>query len=122
MSTTFEGSEIILPLTATAKFEICLTATSSVNQCSAATCKSWSVTQIQASIWPNPVLDILNFSSDQKLKRVYVFDRFKRLVMQQEVNEAFEGQIDVQSLPEGMYFLQMETISGIKTIRKFYKK
>ena len=70
-------------------------------------------------VYPNPVNDILNISSDSQLSEVKLFN-----VLQQEVlrtNSTQNTQLDLSSLNSGIYFLYVKGDNDAKLIRKIIK-
>jgi hypothetical protein len=68
-------------------------------------------------IYPNPVSDILNITSDSAIKDVSVVD-----VSGKKLNVKLDGnKIEVRSLPSGTYLINIENNEG-RTTHKFIKK
>jgi len=68
------------------------------------------------SVFPNPTADLLNISADQKIISATVYSAAGQQLITGQSN-----QLDVSSLNNGLYFIQIETIAGIETIQ-FSKK
>ncbi|MBL4662263.1 MAG: T9SS type A sorting domain-containing protein [Flavobacteriaceae bacterium] len=65
------------------------------------------------NIYPNPVTDILTIDvSNSSITALYVYDSLGKLVLQK--GRGFY-QLDVSSLPTGLFFLQLETDRGVFT-------
>ena len=75
-------------------------------------------------LYPNPVKDIMILESDAEIinPAVKIFSLEGRLLSTQ--NLAFEkrASLDVSGLSKGVYFLNIETENGNKSVKKFIKK
>lgn len=69
-------------------------------------------------IYPNPVKDILNFTSDEKIRRVEILSMDGKNVLNKSMND--ERKLNVQSLSKGLYLIKITTVKESKTI-KFIK-
>jgi len=69
------------------------------------------------SIYPNPVKDLLNIQTSEQIKQADILDLYGRRILCTQNS----GNIVVDHLKSGVYFLRVETESGTKTI-KFIKK
>lgn len=69
-------------------------------------------------VYPNPVKDILNISSDSKIKKVIVIDLSGKKVFENTIDT--NKKLDVQSLSKGIYLIQVFTENETKTL-KFIK-
>jgi len=65
------------------------------------------------SIYPNPVRDMLNIKSDNTIESLELYDALGRLVLSQSGESATESTVNVSSLKDGIYILQLRTASGI---------
>lgn len=64
------------------------------------------------SIYPNPVKDILNIRcSDMSLQYISIFDLQGRILVKDDDLE--NNQLDLSSLPLGIYFIQIKTDHGV---------
>lgn len=72
----------------------------------------------QISIYPNPAIDILRIESNVKLLGIRIFDNLGRT---QLTNTGSDNQMNVSSLKAGLYYLQLETVSGQKQTHKIIK-
>ena len=70
-------------------------------------------------IYPNPVNDILNISSDRQLKEVKLFNVLQQEVLKIEPNQ--NGTLDISSLNSGIYFLHVYGDNDSKWIQKIIK-
>lgn len=73
---------------------------------------------VVASIYPNPVDDVLNIQTNETVRRIEIFNLQGALVM------AFEGHtnsINVSVLPTGTYVIRLTTDSGVST-QRFVKR
>ncbi|MDR1730002.1 MAG: FG-GAP-like repeat-containing protein [Prevotellaceae bacterium] len=71
------------------------------------------------SIYPNPVKDILFISTDTEIKQLIVTNTLGAVVL--KITNAGNREINVSSLPHGVYFVTLETAEGIVT-KKFIKE
>ena len=69
-------------------------------------------------IYPNPVKDILNFTSDEKILKVEILSMDGKNVLNKSMND--ERKLNVQSLSKGLYLIKITTVKESKTI-KFIK-
>ncbi|HTO36212.1 MAG TPA: T9SS type A sorting domain-containing protein, partial [Flavobacterium sp.] len=72
-------------------------------------------------VYPNPFNDIVHIESDVLIKKVNVFDIIGKHI--NTIENAHNGikSINLESLSDGVYFLQVEEDSGIKQIFKIVK-
>ncbi|WP_294312144.1 T9SS type A sorting domain-containing protein, partial [uncultured Chryseobacterium sp.] len=71
-------------------------------------------------IYPNPVRDILNFSGAETITKAVIIAADGRMVTEKKLQSG-ERSIEVHSLPQGMYLIQLFTGNGMQTF-KFIKK
>ncbi|MFZ6010230.1 MAG: T9SS type A sorting domain-containing protein, partial [Bacteroidota bacterium] len=73
-------------------------------------------------IFPNPVDDILNINMTDvdNESRVLLFNAAGQSVIHKRV-ESLSSQLDVSTLPAGVYVLKIETLRGVQTIRVMKK-
>ncbi|MBW8360867.1 MAG: T9SS type A sorting domain-containing protein [Kaistella sp.] len=68
-------------------------------------------------IYPNPVSDVINIITEEKIKNVSIFD-----ISGKKIGAKVSGsEVDVRNLAPGNYLLRIETAGGITT-EKFIKK
>ena len=70
------------------------------------------------SLYPNPVSNQLNVSTNSEIQKLVIYDVTGKQVKYQEENT---NSIDVEDLKSGFYLLEI-TIDGNKEIRKFLKQ
>lgn len=71
------------------------------------------VTEVALSVYPNPAADWAVVSCSEPIEQMRVMDLNGRLC-----NVNIDGQkVDVSHLIPGIYFIQIETISGVKTVK-----
>ncbi len=68
-------------------------------------------------IYPNPTSGILNFNSKSEIQNVALFDLSGR-----KIYEFNSSQINISSLPKGIYLVKISTKEGKTTTRKVVKK
>lgn len=66
-------------------------------------------------IYPNPVKEVLNFTGDDKILKVVISSLDGKKVTEKKMNG--ERQLNVQSLVQGTYLLNILTEKGIQTIK-----
>lgn len=70
----------------------------------------------QVKFFPNPIKDVLNFSSQEMVSTVQVFNLLGQKLLEKDLN-VMEGQVDISSLPTGNYIFQVTTEKGTKIIK-----
>lgn len=71
----------------------------------------------KVSLYPNPVKDVLNFTNEDKIKSVKIFDATgKQLPSQKSVSN-----LNVSTLGKGVYFVEVEKKDGTIIYEKFIK-
>lgn len=78
-----------------------------------------SVTKTSVEIYPNPVKDLLNVKSKNKISSVEIYHSNGQKVLQQEVKNQ---QLNLSQLTQGVYLLKINFIDGQTTTQKFIKK
>ncbi len=76
-----------------------------------------SAADIEVSVYPNPVLDELHVASSCALGTIRLFDMNGRVVYQHEADGP-EHQIDMESYPAGMYFLDVDGLLRKKVVKR----
>lgn len=74
------------------------------------------IKKTQVKIYPNPVRDVINISSDKSIQSVEIFDILGRLIRTETKNN-----INVSQLSKGNYILKIKT-SNQEIIEKFIKE
>lgn len=69
------------------------------------------------TIYPNPTTGILNFNSKSQIQNVALFDLSGR-----KISEFKSSQINISSLPKGVYLIKILTKDGKTTTKKVVKK
>lgn len=72
----------------------------------------------QIDIYPNPVSDILNISSNQEIKKVEIFQINGQKVFESKVNVS---SIDMTEMMAGVYFLKIFGENDVVVIKKIVK-
>lgn len=75
-----------------------------------------SLDEVETSVYPNPVRDRIFVRNARNIKRVSVWDLNGRRIL--SVNRAYESGIDVNSIPAGIYVVDVEDEKGKTTSRK----
>lgn len=69
------------------------------------------------TIYPNPTNGILNFNSKSEVQNIAIFDLSGR-----KISEFNSNQINISSLPKGIYLIKISTKDGKTTTKKVVKK
>lgn len=80
--------------------------------------------QQSLSIFPNPVTDLLNIrntDSEISYESVRVMDSSGRTILTETMSGQTDLQLDVSSLPQGTYLVEMTDDEGNKTVEKILK-
>ena len=70
---------------------------------------------IKLNIYPNPATNLINVTTDVAMVKVTLFNLLGQAVKEVNANHATECQIDVNTLPQGMYLLKVDTKEGSST-------
>ena len=74
------------------------------------------------SIYPNPANDVLHIASDAELSTAKVYDVAGKLVKEVNIGGALSNSMDISDLNNGVYILEIETVSGQSNSSKIIKK
>uniref|UniRef100_UPI0028E4AB60 T9SS type A sorting domain-containing protein n=1 Tax=Chryseobacterium indoltheticum TaxID=254 RepID=UPI0028E4AB60 len=74
----------------------------------------------EMQIYPNPVMDILNISGEEKITKLAIYSADGRKVTEKTLSKN-ERSINVHSLVQGVYLIQVFTKDDVKTF-KFIKR
>jgi hypothetical protein len=66
--------------------------------------------------YPNPVKNVLNFTSKEKVQEIAVYDAAGKIIQSHKVNSD-QGNIDVSTLNNGMYIISGKTEKGTETFK-----
>ncbi|SCY76210.1 T9SS type A sorting domain-containing protein [Flavobacterium caeni] len=72
--------------------------------------------QTTATVYPNPVQDVLHVAAPQTISDVTVYNTMGQQVLRQAI-DASEGQIDMSALTPGTYFVKTATPSAVKSVK-----
>ncbi len=75
--------------------------------------KSSTANTVDVAIYPNPANALLNIKSDSKIVNVRIFNIIGQIVMVEKLNVT-HAVLEIDDLDEGMYYVEVETESGIK--------
>ncbi|GEM_PF-4507211 len=70
--------------------------------------------QLEASVYPNPMLDMLYLNSKERMEMVELYDLSGRAILQRPVN-GYSVALDVEGLREGSYILRISGQDGVLT-------
>ena len=68
------------------------------------------------TFYPNPVIDVLNFSASEIIKAVTVYNLLGQQVLYKAVND-LGSTINMSGLPSGNYIARADTANGVKTVK-----
>jgi len=68
------------------------------------------------TFYPNPVIDVLNFSASDVIKDVIIYNLMGQQVLNKEVND-LGSTIDMSGLPSGNYIARINSANGMKSIK-----
>jgi hypothetical protein len=71
-------------------------------------------------LYPNPVVDVLNIESPDKVKSITVFDATGRSVSTHVLN-ASKSQVNLSALASGVYVVNIVTDKGVQTVKMIKK-
>ena len=71
---------------------------------------------VSIRVYPIPARNILFIESGLQMTDVHMIDVLGQRIMSETVNDVFH-EVSVSGLKEGLYFLQVQTPRGIKTLR-----
>jgi hypothetical protein len=72
------------------------------------------VTSDMFNVYPNPVRDVMNISTEQTITKIEVIDLNGRIVLQLQGNNR---EINLQSVPAGNYTMRIHTEAGVAPVR-----
>ncbi len=75
---------------------------------------------VEINMYPNPLNDILNISSNYKLKSAQIFNAMGQKVFSEE--NLNTPQINVSNLNSGVYFLKLTDDQNNNTVKRFNKE
>ena len=76
-----------------------------------------TVIENNVSVYPNPVMDVLNINSPDNTKEIKIFDTLGKLIYQGTI----EKQIDTKSFDKGIYIVQLSFDNGKSFMTKIIK-
>ncbi len=79
------------------------------------------ISTITIEIYPNPTSDILYIQSDQSLEKLTVYNSLGQTIQIVEL-QGTNSQIDMNSLDTGIYFISLQTFSGVSEYKQIIKK
>ncbi|MBU8881887.1 choice-of-anchor J domain-containing protein [Kaistella sp. DKR-2] len=71
-------------------------------------------------LYPNPVVDVLNIESPEKVKSITVFDATGKSVSTHVLN-ASKSQVNLSKLASGVYVVNIETDKGVQSVKMIKK-
>lgn len=66
-------------------------------------------------IYPNPVKDVLNIESSERLQRIAIYDRSGKLHLNKQMNRS--GELQLSHLASGVYILRVHSEEGSQSFR-----
>ncbi len=77
-----------------------------------------NIGQISMDVYPNPVIDLLNLGTTQGIDNIHVFNLLGQKVYS---SENVTNQVNLSTLPEGMYSVRIEMQNGDVAVNRFQK-
>ncbi|MEX1003518.1 MAG: T9SS type A sorting domain-containing protein [Crocinitomicaceae bacterium] len=74
--------------------------------------------QITFQLFPNPAQDFVTLSSSHQLESVELFDISGKLLYTEKMSPAYQHQLQLSNLPNGMYVVKAKTDSGQQLFRR----
>lgn len=62
---------------------------------------------LNVSVWPNPVLDIVNIKSSERIEKLVLYDLLGQKILEQNVQNAVNTELSLADLPAGNYLLKV---------------
>ncbi len=90
--------------------------TKTINFCIEGTTESTIETATAMSIFPNPTSGMLNVTSNEEIDSIEIFNSVGNIVVSCNV-AGNSSAIDMNNLPNGMYFVRVSTSKGIETVK-----
>ena len=90
--------------------------TKTINFCVEGTTEGTIETAIAMSIFPNPTSGMLNVTSNEEITSIEIFNSVGTTVLSCNV-AGNSSAIDMNNLPNGMYFVRVSTANGIETVK-----
>lgn len=90
--------------------------TKTVTFCIEGTTESTIETATAMSIFPNPTSGMLNVTSNEEITSIEIFNSVSTTVLSCNV-AGNSSAIDMNNLPNGMYFVRVSTANGIETVK-----
>ena len=69
------------------------------------------------SIFPNPVVDMLNIDGNAPIDSIEIVNQLGQSVLEVEGNSVFNNQINLSKLNTGIYFVKVKSDSKIQTLQ-----
>ena len=90
--------------------------TKTINFCVEGTTEGSIETATAMSIFPNPTSGMLNVTSNEEITSIEIFNSVGNIVVSCNV-AGNSSAIDMNNLPNGMYFVRVSTANGIETVK-----
>ena len=73
-------------------------------------------------IYPNPMNEELIISASSRIKSVRLLNVYSALLLESKVHDPYRFRLNVKSLPEGAYFIQVQYENGFVVSKKIVKQ
>ena len=83
---------------------------------SPATAAVSDISKVQAKVYPNPVVDVLNVEAAGKVKSLSIYDLSGKVVSTHVMN-AVKSQVNLSKLAPGVYVVNIETENGTQSVK-----
>ena len=69
------------------------------------------------SVFPNPVIDILNIDGNASIDSIEIINQLGQSVLEVDINSMFNNQINLSKLNTGIYFVKVKSASKTQTLQ-----
>ncbi|HKK62050.1 MAG TPA: T9SS type A sorting domain-containing protein, partial [Bacteroidales bacterium] len=81
-----------------------------------------SINSDQLKVYPNPAQNVLNLKGTSELKSAVVYDATGRLIMQVELDNTLHAEMNISTLKNGLYLIEVSSVKGASKTTRFIKK
>lgn len=62
---------------------------------------------LDVSVWPNPVMDMVNIKSSERIEKLVLYDLIGNQILEQKVQSVMNSELSLGDLPAGNYILKV---------------
>ena len=81
-----------------------------------------NIVDLSFNFYPNPVINTLTIDTEETTLEISIYNLFGHQILSLHPQQNSNIQINAQLWPAGIYFLELKSLNGVKTTRKFVKK